>query len=197
MSLSSKLNAWIRSPQGQARLQGKMAEYTRYGIEKTAAGDSIIPEKRGWEAAAKFIQVLQMTAKSYDLPESVMKHIDEIDIGSIIRIGDGFEVPLYFGGDLHRNSLENDATSYGGIDNIVALFNNGYHASNYVYGWWDGHSPSGESIGRSLHNEDFAWVRSKKEREALKFIQQAISDFNGNYGSDYNVTAVAADIYEQ
>ena len=75
MSLASKLNAWIRSPQGQARLQEKMAEYTRDGVEKTAAGDSIDPEKRGWEAAAKFIQVLQMTAKSYDLPESVMKHI--------------------------------------------------------------------------------------------------------------------------
>lgn len=84
MSLSSKLNAWIRSPQGQARLQEKMAEYTRDGVEKTAAGDSIVPEKRGWEAAAKFIQVLQMTAKSYDLPESVMKHIDEMDSGSII-----------------------------------------------------------------------------------------------------------------
>ena len=47
MSLSSKLNAWIRSPQGQARLQEKMAEYTRDGVEKTAAGDSIVPEKRG------------------------------------------------------------------------------------------------------------------------------------------------------
>lgn len=34
MSLSSKLNAWIRSPQGQARLQEKMAEYTRDGVEK-------------------------------------------------------------------------------------------------------------------------------------------------------------------
>lgn len=177
MSLSSKLNAWIRSPQGQARLQEKMAEYTRDGVEKTAAGDSIVPEKRGWEAAAKFIQVLQMTAKSYDLPESVMKHIDEMDSGSIIRIGDGFEVPLYFGGDLHRDSLENDATSYGGIDNIVALFNNGYHASNYVYGWWDGHSPSGEAIGRSLHNEDFAWVRSKKSvrRSSLSSRQSVIS----------------------
>ena len=108
MSLSSKLNAWIRSPQGQARLQEKMAEYTRDGVEKTAAGDSIVPEKRGWEAAAKFIQVLQMTAKSYDLPESVMKHIDEMDSGSIIRIGDGFEVPLYFGGDLQERIIKNE-----------------------------------------------------------------------------------------
>lgn len=73
-----------------------------------------------------------------------------------------------------------------------------YHAQNYVYGWWDNHSPSGAAIGHSLYNDNYAWVRSKKERDALKFIQQAISDFNGNYGSEYNITAViAADIYEQ
>ena len=51
---------------------------------------------------------------------------------------------------------------------------------------------------RSGAGGDYAWVRSKKERDALKFIQQAIQDFNGNYGSEFNVTAVvAADIYEQ
>ena len=76
MSLSSKLNAWIKSPQGQSRLQNKLEEYNRNGVKKTAAGDSVIPETRIYEAAAKFIQVLQMTAKSYDLPDSVMKHIE-------------------------------------------------------------------------------------------------------------------------
>ena len=74
MSLSSKLNAWIKSPQGQSRLQNKLEEYNRNGVKKTAAGDSVIPETRIYEAAAKFIQVLQMTAKSYDLPDSVMNY---------------------------------------------------------------------------------------------------------------------------
>ena len=162
MSLSSKLNAWIKSPQGQARLQSKLEEYNRNGIKETAAGDSVIPES-----------------------------------GTIIQTEEGFEIPLYFEGDLHRDSLDNDL-GYEGINNIVALFNNGYHAQNYVYGWWDNHSPSGAAIGHSLYNDNYAWVRSKKERDALKFIQQAISDFNGNYGSEYNITAViAADIYEQ
>ena len=120
MSLSSKLNAWIKSPQGQARLQSKLEEYNRNGIKETAAGDSVIPETRIYEAAAKFIQVLQMTAKSYDLPDSVMKHIDGMSSSGIIQTGDGFEIPLYFEGDLHRDSLENDL-GYNGIDNIVAL----------------------------------------------------------------------------
>jgi hypothetical protein len=175
-----------------------LEEYNRNGVKKTAAGDSVIPETRIYEAAAKFIQVLQMTAKSYDLPDSVMRHIEGMSSsGTIIQTEEGFEIPLYFEGDLHRDSLDNDL-GYEGINNIVALFNNGYHAQNYVYGWWDNHSPSGAAIGHSLYNDNYAWVRSKKERDALKFIQQAISDFNGNYGSEYNITAViAADIYEQ
>ena len=198
MSLSSKLNAWIKSPQGQSRLQNKLEEYNRNGIKETAAGDSVIPETRIYEAAAKFIQVLQMTAKSYDLPESVMKHIENMRSGVVVQTKNGFEVPLYFEGDLHRDSLENDL-GYNGIDNIVALFNNGYHAQNYVYGWWNGHSSTTADVAyRSGVDNNSIWVRSRKERDALKFIQQAINDFNGNYGSEYDVTAViAADIYEQ
>lgn len=42
------------------------------------------------------------------------------------------------------------------------------------------------------NNVDIAQMVS---REPLHFIQQTISDFNGNYGVDYDVTAVAADIY--
>lgn len=42
------------------------------------------------------------------------------------------------------------------------------------------------------NNVDIAQMVS---REPLHFIQQTISDFNGNYGADYDVTAVAADIY--
>lgn len=196
MSLSSKLNAWVNSAEGQARIQAKLEEYTKNGVKKTAAGDSVVPEDNAYKAAAKFIEVMQKTAQNYNLPESVMEHIAGMSSGSIIRAESGFAVPLYFSGDLHRDSLENDL-GYDGIDNIVALFNNGYHAQNYVYGWWNGHRPSGEAMARSLYDTDYAWVRSKKEREALRFIQQAVIDFNGNYGSEYNVTAVASAEYEQ
>ena len=197
MSLKDKLDTWIKSPQGQARMQAKMEQYVRDGVTKTAAGSDVVPETRIYRAAAKFIQVLRDTAQTYDLPESVMKHISEMESGNIIVTSDGFEIPLYFDGDLHRDSLENDA-GYDGIDNIVALFNNGYHASNYVYGWWNGHSPTTGDVSMRSGTDNDAWVRSKKDREPLKFIQQAIRDFNGNYGSEFDVTAViAADIYEE
>ena len=79
----------------------------------------------------------------------------------------------------------------------MALLNNGAHAKDYVYGWWNNHSPSGSAFARSMPNDDFAWVRSKKDRDALHFIQQAVNDFNGNYGAEYNVTAEAGEAYQQ
>ena len=85
---------------------------------------------------------------------------------------------------------------YEGVDNIVALFNNGYHAKNFVYGWWDGHKATGDGVLRSGVDTDFAYVRSKKEREALRFIQQAVMDFNASYGAEYGVTAVEGIIYQ-
>lgn len=195
MSISSKLNAWTKSPHGQAKMQAKLDEYVKDGVKKTAAGDDVINERRIHEAAAKLISVLRSTAESYGLPASVMRHFDGLSCSKIYTMPDGeMCVYIYFGGDLHRDSLYSDG--YGGVRNIVAVLNNGYHASNYVYGDWDGHSPTGESVfdGRSIDSS--AYIRSRKDREGLHFIQQAIQDFNGNYGSDYNATAVAGDEYQ-
>ncbi len=57
-------------------------------------------------AAAKMIQVLRSTAQSYALPASVMSHFDSLDTSSIIEMPDGSSIIyIYFGGDLHRDSL--------------------------------------------------------------------------------------------
>lgn len=197
MSVTSKLNQWAKSAKGQIKMSDCIAQYCANGTEVSASGAKLMPEKRIEEAVTKFLIVLRQTAASYDLPESVMKHIESMDMTRIHQTAKGYEVPLWFGGDLHRDSLENDL-GYEGVDNIVAVFNNGYHARNYVYGWWNHHRPSGEALARSNGFEDFAWVRSRKDREALRFIQQAIMDFNGNYGTEYNVIEIApAKIYEK
>lgn len=141
---------------------------------------------------------MKTTAADYDLPESVMEHINGIESsGYITKLpnNEGYEIHLSFSGDLHRDSLDNDL-GYEGVDNIVALFNNGYHAKNFVYGWWDGHKATGDGVLRSGVDTDFAYVRSKKEREALRFIQQAVMDFNASYGAEYGVTAVEGIIYQ-
>lgn len=192
-SIMKKVEAYGRSVTGKLRMKECLNNYVSDGINKTAAGDKIVTETEMYQAADKLISVLRSTAQSYGLPASVMRHFDNLDYTKIHTMSDGSStICLYFGGDLHRNSLYSDG--YDGIDNIVALLNNGYHAKDYVYGYWEGHKPTGESVldGRSTD----AFIRSRKDREGLNFIGQAIQDFNGNYGAEYNVTAVAGEDYK-
>lgn len=195
-SIMKKVEAYGRSVNGKLRMQEVIHKYAKDGVSKTGAGDRVVTETDMWMAASKMISVLRDTARSYALPASIMRHFDSLECSKIYQMPDGSsEIYIYFGDDLHRDSLYSDG--YDGVDNIIAVLNNGYHAKNYVYGDWDGHAPTGEMRfdGRSIENN--AYIRSRKDREGLKFIQQAVQDFNGNYGSDYNVTAIAGDDYKQ
>lgn len=197
-SIMNKVGAYSRSVEGKLRMKERINKYASEGQNKTAGGGKVMTEDDMYRAAYKMMDVLKQTAKEKDLPPSVMEHILTMDCSKPYKMADGhMEIWIYFGGDMHRESLEDgDGGHTGeGVNNIVALFNNGAHASNYVYGWWNNHSPTGEALTRSSHVDGFAWVRSKKDREALHFIQQAVGDFNGNYGYDFNVTAVAGDDY--
>lgn len=195
-SIIKKVEAYGKTEEGKRRMKECIEKYAKDGVERAAAGDRIITEANMYTAASKMVRVLQDTARSYALPASIIKHFDDLECSEIYKMPDGSStIYIYFGGDLHRNSLYPDG--YDGVSNIVALLNNGYRAKNYVYGDWDGHSPTGESRfdGRSIDTS--AYIRSRKDREGLHFIQQAVNDFNGNYGSDYDVTAVAAEDYEK
>lgn len=194
-SIMSKANAYAESPKGKARMREVVAHYVADGTHKTGAGGRVFTETDMYMAASKLISVLKSTAQSYDLPASVMRHFDSLDCSRPFRMSDGsYEMFIYFGDDLHRDSLYSDG--YDGVRNIVAVLNNGYHAKDYVYGDWDGHSPTGTSRfdGRSI--ESSAHIRSLKDRAGLHFIQQAVQDFNGNYGSDFNVIAYAGEDYK-
>lgn len=196
-SLQRKLDAWAKSPKGQKRIQAVIDKYRKEGRRFTNAGSGIDNKAMLVEAADKMISCLRAAAVAAGIPESVRAHFDSLDYTTPAHIGDGeYMVSVYFADDLHRDSLENDL-GYEGIDNIIALFNNGAHAGNFVYGWWNEHSPTtDETAFRSIGVRDSVWTRSKKDREGLHFIQQAVSDFNGNYGSMYNVTATAGSDYK-
>ena len=194
-SIMRKVSAYSRTDNGKAKMRDVIQRYRDSGTGRTGAGDKVITKEDMLIAADKMISVLRSTAQSYGLPASVMKHFDSLDCSRVYEMPDGTSVIyVYFMDDLHRNSLQPEG--YNGVHNIVALLNNGYHAKNYVYGYWEGHSPTGESRfdGRSIDTS--AYIRSRKDREGLQFIQQAINDFNGNYGADFNVTAVAGDDYQ-
>lgn len=201
-SIMSKVGAYSRSVSGKLRMKECIQKYEAEGRKKTAGGGKVMTEAEMREAGAKLIQILQETARNNDLPQSVIQHFNSLECSKPYRMQDGSTLMyVYFEDDLHRDSLDDGMNGYTGegINNIVALFNNGAHASDYVYGWWHDHEPINDAVLRSRVGDtkvNYALVRSQKDREGLHFIQQAVDDFNGNYGADYNVTATAGDDYQ-
>lgn len=212
-SIMKKVNAWAKSPAGMARCDKaiQVAIKTNGGVLKS--GKKVLTDQIVEDAVNKFIHTLVVSAESHGIPASVLNHLITADSGRLwyeqTKLGSYQGVVyIYFGGDMTRPSIiddyEDDEGNHG-AKNIVHLFNNGYHAKGYAYGYWDNHryKPIGEDWNsyRSAHSSvegfDAAYIRSRKDREGLYFIQQAVDDFNGNYGSMYNATASIEDtIYE-
>lgn len=197
-AVMAKVHAWEKSEEGQKRIQAVLEKYRREGRSATAAGSPLVAEKEMRQAAAELIRMVKTTARNHDLPDSVLEDIDSLAVsGGITEEKDGGRVILLaFGNDLSRESLrkKEGGRTGDGIDNIIALFNNGYEARGAVYGWWDDHSPfSSKNVHYGDH--DTAWVRSTVSRPALRFLQQAVAEFNSKYGKKYGVKAVLNDKY--
>lgn len=204
-SIMQKLHAWAGTPEGQRRMKDKVVQYRREGKKETCAGAKLVDEKEMVFAALDFISILKSVANSYassggdgGIPPSVLAHFNSLSYDAPQNIGDGiFQVRINFATDLSRPSLENDL-GYEGIDNIIAVFNNGTNASASVYGWWNGHSPKGESLYRSGYGSESAWIKSKPHREGLHFIQEAVRQFESSAKNKYNysVSVFPGDIYQ-
>lgn len=72
-----------------------------------------------------------------------------------------------------------------GVDDMAALFNNGY-STHILSDSEEGEEPVHAQVRGYWHGH-LTW--SLPVREGLHFVQQCISDFNGNYGTDYNAIA--------
>lgn len=181
-AIMGKLQAYANTSVGKRRMKDCL-QAARDSGKPLASGEQVVGKKQMLEMATTLVEMIRKR-----LPASITDVGEALSVSEPIRHPDGsYEVILSFDSNaLHRDSLENEL-GYEGIDNIVALFNNGYHAKNYVYGWWNGHRPSGESVYRSGTTGDYAWVRSEKEREALQFMQEAEAEFNAVYASKYGV----------
>ena len=187
-SIMGKVKAFSESPEGKRRIKECLEKYKKEGRTVTEAGSVLFNDETMLEAAGKFINVLKDAARDALLPtvrdeeslDSVMKHFDSLDYSAPVKMPDGSAVIyVYFKDDLHRDSLQPD--KWDGVENIIAVLNNGYDKHENmgkVWGVWHG-----------------ARVHALTERTGLRFIQQAIMDFNGNYGSEYNVTAEAGSDY--
>lgn len=189
-SVRNKIRQYIESATGQEKIS-----------EATAAA---VSEQDMRAAANEMIRILQDLARSYDLPPSVQNHFSSLrSTGVQIDPTTGNHmVGIYFADDLHRDSL--DLTRYEeGIDNIVALFNNGYAAHGYIYGFWRGHSPTALKwqdlagyYSQTRGGDDGTFIRSLPQRFGLHFMNTAVDAFNTNYGQRFHCVAAENEIYK-
>lgn len=178
-SIMKKVEDWSKTAEGKRRMQKVIDDSLDAGSLTTPSGAEIIPMRRIEEMVSNLLDALYLVAQSYDVPPSVLEHIAQLQKLKPKVIQRKAVVDVYFGGNLHRDSLMPER--YGGVNNIVALLNNGY--------------PENENIGKVWGTWHSMRIHGLTERTGLHFIQEAVDGFNREYGTQYNVTAVAGDDY--
>lgn len=174
--IMAKLNTYAKSPEGQKKMDDKIRAY-RKGADprvaatgKTYGGGSIMNEKEMVSAAKELIAMVRSSAASAGLPASVMEHIESLDYTMPFINADGSaSIQIYMSDNPHRDSLM--PQKYGGVENIVAIFNSGYSADGRVYGTWHGKK-----------------IASLEQRQGSFFMQKAVNAFEAKYGSKYDVS---------
>lgn len=127
------------------------------------------------DAAAKFIEVLHAEMNSAGLSPGAVEAIYDLNYTTGTRIGNTnqYLIRVYFTGDLSRPSLQE--SKYGSINDLAELFNYGVdHKMHPVHGVWHGKETWSRTVIPGTH-----------------FMEQAITDFMSNYGSEYNVTNIS------
>lgn len=182
-SIMSKLNAYAKTSEGQKKMDDKIQAY-RKGADprvaatgKTYGGGSIMNEKEMISAAKELIAMVRSAAATAGLPASVMEHIESLDYTTPFINADGSaSIQIYMSDSPHRDSLM--PQKYGGVENIVAIFNSGYSADGRVYGAWHGKK-----------------IASLPERSGSFFMQKAINAFEAKYGNKYDVSVELSQEY--
>ena len=184
-SILDKVYAWERSDKGQKKIQGTVNKYVRNNVSKTKAGSRVVTQRDMLDAARKLVQTIKDTAHGCDLPTSVLAHFDSLSIGKLqSQADDSYTIEINFTDDLTRESLQPE--KYGGVRNIIAIFNNGYPADrsrseaiSHVAGYWHGK----ETVALEF-------------RPGLYFLQDAVNDFNMNYGMPLGMYAELGAVYD-
>lgn len=184
-AIMDKVNAFEKSDKGQARMNKTLEKYVKNNVEKTQAGSKVFTYRKMKEAGEKLTQMIKSYAQGCGLPDSVAAHFDSLKCGQPTKQEDGsFQIEISFTDDLTRASLQPE--DYGGVTNIIAIFNNGYpsnrgrsEAISHVAGWWHGKNTT--ALGY---------------RPGLFFMQSAVNDFNTNYGMALDIYAEVGAIYD-
>lgn len=174
-----KLNQYVNTAEGKKKKEACLREHQRSG-KPLASGHSVAGQKEMLDMANAFIAMIQRR-----LPDAIASVGATLRARPPSRKADGsYEVVVAFDrGALHRDSLENDL-GYDGIDNIVALFNNGYAEGSIglVWGNWASHD---------------VFIHNKTSWEGLYFMQEAVEEFNAVYGAKFGAMVLLGSDYEQ
>lgn len=184
-SIAKKVKAYVDSSKGKQRMKSTLDGYIKKNVSETKAGSRVLTESDIMAAGEALARMIKAAANSSDIPASVASDIDSLRPGKLKKMPDGsYTLEFSFTADLSRPSLE--PYKYGGVDNIVAIFNNGYPADKgkqeaikNVWGYWHG-----------------AYIHALGYRQGLHFMQAAVNDFNANYGAKFNMFATLADCYK-
>ncbi len=180
-SIEAKVKAFSETSDGKERMQQAVRTMKKSGKSHTSSGYELLSEERMRILANELLDMIRMEAASSGLPGSVMFHFDSLTYAVAGSLDGDVEFHVYFEDDMSRPSLVPDL--YDGIDNIVALFNNGYVASDRVYGYW------------SSYTYGTRKVASRQYRQGAAFIQSAVESFLNKYAGRYNVTIEIGDEY--
>ncbi len=183
-ALMGKVNAYSQTPAGKKKMSDKIASY-RNGSDphvsstgKTYGGGEIMTIDQMVDAAKDFIAILKRSAASAGLPSSVMEHVESFMFTTPFILPDGSaSIEIYMSEAPGRASLYPE--KYGYVDNIVAVFNNGYDTKEKrVYGKWHGKN-----------------IVSLDKRQGEFFMQSAVGEFMGKYGTKYDISIELDPVY--
>lgn len=156
--------------QGQAIINQILTQYIETGVRPAGVTGNIITKAQMQEAVEALKDMIVSGGSS--LPASVQANVRSLKAGEIEGSPGNYTATLTFEGDLSRPSLDPD--EYGGLDDIIALFNSGYN-----------HNPIGRVFGE-WHGER---VGNRTVRIGTHFVNAAIDAFNSTYGAKYFATA--------
>lgn len=211
--IMGKLKEYVQSPEGREKISKARGEAFAQGKSfgsggvKGAIGGSGSGGGGGITSLEDMEAVAQMLFdRLYSwAPRSIQPILNQIeDTGDFISrpytSGDGvYAVDINFDsfaayGLIRRESLlvENSSEKYGGgnsytgegIDNIIALFNNGMDIPK------DKGVPAGLWLSHNIS------VRATTHRDTLHFMQQAVNEFKSTLGDKYQINDIQLnDIY--
>lgn len=167
-SIQGKVNSWVKSADARQRAEEKVNEYIDSDVRQSSGGSRVLTVAWVNEMAQELAGMINTKAAS-----TIGSHGINVTAsgGGAQRVGSGgitASVDISADGGLFRPSLY--PKKYGGVDNIVALFEHGYDAGGLVWGEWHG---------------DYTWSLSHRDGE--DFIHEAVDDFNTKY-SGFGIT---------